>query len=176
MEKTLKQWVLQSIGNVHETAKGSRLADDLFENLDTDCTWLSGYFKVSKMQVFFFANVFVLNYKGDTVDMNDLVNYFGCNPLRLLEFSHDFNVLYSKRLLLKYASRNRTKIVFRKNQFIVNEKITETILRSLPIPELEKKILGTLWTCSKNLTIWPSEGRTGKFQPLNCWTADEIHH
>ena len=36
MEKNLKQWVLQSIGNVHETSKGSQLAEKLFEQMDTD--------------------------------------------------------------------------------------------------------------------------------------------
>ena len=144
MEKTSKLWVLQSIGNVHEAAKGSQLADDLFKKMDTQLTGLSGYFKVSKMQAFLLANVFVLNYKGDTVDLNDLVNYFGCNPVRLLEFSPDFGVLYSKRLLLKHASRSRTKIIFRKNQFIVNEKIAEAILHGLPLPELEKMDFGNL--------------------------------
>ena len=144
MEKTLKQWVLQSIGIVHETAKGSQLADDLFDKLDSDLTRLSGYFEVSKMQAFLIANVFVLNYKGDTVDLNDLVNYFGCNPIRLLELNDDFDVLYSKRLLLKHASRNRTKIIFRKNQFIVNEIITEAILHNLPLPELEKRKFANL--------------------------------
>ena len=129
---------------VHETAKGSQLEEDLLEKMDTDLTILSGYFKVSKAQAFFLANVFVLNYQGDTVDMNDLVNHFGCNPIRLLEFSPDFDVLYSKRLLLKHASRNRTKIVFRKNQFIVNEKIAEAILHDLPMPELEKRNFGNL--------------------------------
>ena len=44
MEKTLKQWVLQSIGNVHETAKESRLADDLFEKMDADLIGLFGLF------------------------------------------------------------------------------------------------------------------------------------
>lgn len=138
MEKNLKQRVLQSIENVHEIAKGSRLAEDLFEKLDCDLTELSGYFEISKIQAFLLANVFVLNYKGDTVDLNDLVTYFGCNPIRLLEFSPDFDVLYSKRLLLKHTSRSRTKIIFRKNQFIVNEKIAEAILNNLPMPELEK--------------------------------------
>jgi len=42
LEKTLKQWVLQSIGNLHETSKGSRLADVLFEKLDSDLTGFSG--------------------------------------------------------------------------------------------------------------------------------------
>ncbi len=144
MEKNLKQRVLQSIGNVHETAKGSQLAEDLFEKLDNDLNGLAKYFGISKIQAFLLANVFVLNYKGDTVDLNDLVNYFGCNPIRLLEFSDDFDVLYSKRLLLKHASRNRTKIIFRKNQFIVNEKIAEAILHNLPMPELEKKDFGNL--------------------------------
>ncbi len=144
MEKTLKQWVLQSIGNVHEIAKGSQLADGLFEKLDTDLTGLSGYLKVSKIQAFLLANVIVLNYQGDTVDLNDLINHFGCSPIRLLEFSGDFEVLYSNRLLLKHASRNNTKIIFRKNQFIVNEKIVEAILHNLPMPELEKRNFGNL--------------------------------
>jgi hypothetical protein len=115
------------------------LADDLFKKLDIDLITLSGYFEISKMQAFLLANILVLNYQGDTVDLNDLVNHFGCNPLRLLELNDDFDVLYSKRLLLKHASRNRTKIIFRKNQFIVNEKIADAILHNLPMPEFEKR-------------------------------------
>lgn len=144
MEKTKKQRVLQSIGNVYKAAKGSKLTDDLFEKIDADLTELSEYFIVSKIQAFLLANVFVLNYKGDTVDMNDLVKYFDCNPLRLLKFSDDFDAMSSKRILLKHASRNRTKIIFRKDQFIINEKITEAILHNLPMPELEKKNFGNI--------------------------------
>jgi len=162
MEKTLKQWVLQSIGNVHETAKGSQLADDLFEKLDSELTGLSGYFVVSKMQAFLLANVFILNYKGDTVDINDLVNYFGCNPIRLLELNDDFDVLYSNRLLLKHASRNSTKIIFRKNQFIVNEIITEAILHNLPMPELEKKNFGNFVDLLKELDNLRSRREDGE--------------
>ena len=44
MENVLKQRVLQSIKNVHETSKGRQLADELFEHMDTDLTGFSGLF------------------------------------------------------------------------------------------------------------------------------------
>lgn len=143
MEK-IKLRILQIIENVHKAAKGSKLDDALFEKVDADLEELSKYLEVSKMQAFFLANVFLLNYKGDTVDLNDLVKYFDCNPLRLLEFSDDFDVMYSKRILLKHASRNRTRIIFRKGQFIINEKITEAICHNLPMPKLVKKNFGNV--------------------------------
>lgn len=135
-----KQGLLQSIGNVYEAAKGSQLKDFDFEKIDADLMELADYFKITKSQAFMLANVFVLNYKGDTVDMNDLVKHFKCNPLRLLEFNDEIKVLYSKRILLKSASRNRYKIIFRKDQFIVNENVTEAILDNLPWKETEVKI------------------------------------
>ncbi|MDP2890646.1 MAG: hypothetical protein Q8P34_16990 [Bacteroidota bacterium] len=140
MENRSKQSLLQSIGNVYEAAKGSQLKDFDFEKIDADLMELADYFKIAKSQAFMLANVFVLNYKGDTVDMNDLVKHFKCNPLRLLEFNDDIKVLYSKRILLKSASRNRYKIIFRKDQFILNENVTEAILNNLPWKETEEKI------------------------------------
>jgi hypothetical protein len=53
MEKNLKQWVLQSIVNVHETANGSQLANDFLEKLDTDLTGHSGYFELSRCRHFY---------------------------------------------------------------------------------------------------------------------------
>jgi hypothetical protein len=38
--------------------------------------------------------VFALNYKGDTVDLNDLIEYFDCNPMKILEYSDDFEYLH----------------------------------------------------------------------------------
>lgn len=140
MENRSIQSLLQSIGNVYEAAKGSKLKDFNFEKIDTDLMELADYFKINKNQAFMLANVFVLNYKGDTVDMNDLVKHFKCNPLRLLELYDDIKVLYSKRILLKSASRNRYKIIFRKDQFILNENVTEAILNNLPWKETEEKI------------------------------------
>jgi hypothetical protein len=139
MENMANLNLLQNIGNVYQAGKGSKLKDFNYEKIDGDLKELADYFKISKSQAFILANVIVLNYKGDTVDMNDLVKHFKCNPLRLLELYDDIKVLNSKRILLKSATRNRYKIIFRKDQFVINEKVTEAILSNLPLNETEEK-------------------------------------
>jgi len=81
--------------------------------------------------------VFTLNWKGDAVDINDLISYFDCNPMRVLELRDDFDFLYSKGIFKKEKSRHRMKFPGANDKFIVNEKISDAILQNKPMPELK---------------------------------------
>ncbi|MFZ4398533.1 MAG: ATP-binding protein [Bacteroidales bacterium] len=140
METNTKIRILQSIGKVYDEAKNSKLTDAMFENIDNELNELSEYFSVSKMQAFFLSQVFALNYKGDSVDINDLVEYFDCNPMKVLEYSNDIEVLHSKGIFIKKKSKHRLKIAMVNDQFIVNEKITVAIFNNLPMPELKNEV------------------------------------
>jgi AAA+ superfamily predicted ATPase len=139
MPINIKSMLLKSIGTIYEKAEGSKLETKLFDEVDTNLIVLSEYFKTSKMQAFFLALVFALNYKGNTVDINDLIEYISCNPMKILEFSDDFDALYTKGILKKEKSRHRVKVTFTNDQFSVNESITKAILNNQPLPELNKK-------------------------------------
>jgi hypothetical protein len=134
MRQTIKSKVLDSIGNVYEQSKDCELNTAFFEKVDADLKILSKYFKVSRSQSLIIAMVFALNYKGSTVELKDLIEYFSCNPMKLLDFSDDFEALYSSRIFIKRKTSRRSSLALSTDQFSINEKITEAILKNKPMP------------------------------------------
>jgi len=139
MKQNTKLAILKSIGNVYDEAKESKLEAALFEKIEPDLKELSGYFKVSEKQAFFLAIVFTMNYKGDTVDIKDMVEFFDCNPTRVLEYADDLDTLFAKCFFTKMVSEHHVKIALTNDQFIINKKVTEAILKDMPLPSLEKE-------------------------------------
>lgn len=141
MEEIKKNKVLECIGNIYEKSKECKLEKDFFNSIDSDLECLSEYFKTSKSQSFIIAIVFVMNYKGSTVDYNDLIDFFDCNPVKILDFNNDFNVLHTKSILKKQKSTHRISLSGANDQFIVHEKISEAVINNEQIPfDLEEKI------------------------------------
>lgn len=139
MEQTTKSRLLESIGNVYEQSRKSKLEKSFFDKVDADLNLLSDYFKVTKNQSLIVAMVFALNYKGDSVDLKDLIGYFDCNPMKMVEYTDDFDALYSIGILNKRKSKHRIRLAFSNDQFSINEKITEAILNNKPMPTVEKE-------------------------------------
>jgi AAA+ superfamily predicted ATPase len=139
MEKEIKIKVLNSIGEIYEESKDCKLEDSFFIKNDKDLSFLSEYFQTTKSQTFFIALVFALNYKGDTVDLNDLIEYFNCNPMKILEYNDDFEHLYSKGIFQKQKSKHRMKLAGTNDQFTINEKISEAILQNEPMPKIKQE-------------------------------------
>jgi len=79
MEENMKLKILDSIGKVFEESRDCRLEDQFFMKIDKELSFLATYFRTTKSQAFFIALVFALNYKGDSVDLNDLIDYLDCN-------------------------------------------------------------------------------------------------
>lgn len=138
MEKNIKLKVLDSIGKIYEESKGCKLEESFFSKMDNELLFLSEYFRTTKSQTIFISLVFALNYKGDTVDLNDLIEYFDCNPMKILEYSDDFNFLHSSGIFGKQKSRHRMKLAGANDQFTINEKISEAILQNEPMPEIHE--------------------------------------
>lgn len=138
MEKNIKLKVLDSIGKIYEESKECKLEESFFSKMDNELSFLSEYFRTTKSQSFFISLVFALNYKGDTVDLNDLIEYFDCNPMKILEYSDDFNFLHSSGIFGKQKSRHRMKLAGANDQFTINEKISEAILQNEPMPEIHE--------------------------------------
>jgi len=59
--------------------------------------------------------------------------------MKLLEYSEDFESLYSKRILFKEILAGRFNLALSNDQFRINEKVTEAILNNKPLPLLEEK-------------------------------------
>jgi hypothetical protein len=76
-----KRTLLDAIGKVFEESKDCRLDPSFFDKIDGDLIHLSGYFNMSKSQCFLFALIFVVNYRDESVDNNDLITHLDCNPI-----------------------------------------------------------------------------------------------
>ena len=138
MDNKLKLKILNSIGKIYEESQDCKLENSFFKEIDSELSFLSEYFKTTKNQSFFIAIVFALNYKGDTVDFNDLIRYFNCNPMKILEYNDDLEYLYSKGIFKKQKSRYRMQVTGTNDQFLINEKISEAILQNNPMPDLKQ--------------------------------------
>ncbi len=143
--ENIKQRLLKSIGNVYDQSKECKQITDVFDKVDSDLMILADYFKVTKNQSFFIAMVFVLNYKGNTVDIKDLVEYFDCNPTKILEFSDDFEELQLNGILIKEKSTHRTKVTNANDQFVLNKEVTDAILQNKPMPNILKKGIKSIY-------------------------------
>lgn len=136
---TLKQEVLNSIGLVYKLAEKSKLENSLFELVDKELSFLADYLHISKSQALLISVIFTLNFKGRKVDLNDLNSHFGCDSMKILEYSDDFEELCNRRLLRKNNKSNRYRQIKLKGaveEFCINELVSEKILRSEPIPEI----------------------------------------
>ncbi|HPQ35637.1 MAG TPA: ATP-binding protein, partial [Tenuifilaceae bacterium] len=126
-----------SIGNIFEKSKESKLNPSLFPDIENDLSYIADYFSSSKREAFLIAHIFTLNYKGDTVDVKDLVEYFDCNPVKLLDFSDEFESLWKKGIINRERSRHRPSVFLSNDQFTVDERITMAILQGKSIPKLK---------------------------------------
>ena len=151
MEQNIRIRLLESIGKIYEESKECKLEPAFFETVENDLNVLSDYFGISNTQSLLVAMVFSLNYKGDTVDFNDLTEYFDCNPMKLLEYSSDFENLYSKGIFKKEKSRHRIKLALSNDQFTINEKVTEAILNNMPLPKLGDEEVGDVFEFLENI-------------------------
>ncbi len=139
MEKNLKLKILNSIGKIYEESKDCKLENSFFKKIDKELEFLSEYFGTTKSQSFLIAVILSLNYKGRTVDLNDLIVYFDCTPTKILEYSDDFEHLYNKGVLKKEKSGHRMNLAGANDLYTINEKISEAILKSKAMPEIKQE-------------------------------------
>lgn len=135
MEITTKKQILENIGKVYEKAKGCRLEESFLDGAKTEIESLSRYFNTDQTQTFFIAMVFTFNYKGDTADLNNLSEYFDCNPLEMLKYHHELETLCEKGFLTKEKSKRSLKISGAGDRYTIEEKLSEAVIRELPMPE-----------------------------------------
>jgi AAA+ superfamily predicted ATPase len=140
MKQTPKFKLLDSIGQLYEKSKKCQLKEAFFIEIDTELSTLSDYFGTSKSQTLFIAIVFALNYKGDSVDLNDLIEHFDCNPMKILEFNKDFGDLHTRGIFNKKKSRHRVPVAGANDQYTVNESVCEAILNNAAMPEIQDEI------------------------------------
>ncbi|WP_228466056.1 hypothetical protein [Chryseobacterium balustinum] len=172
--KTQKQ-ILQTIGEVYEQAKNCQLEQSFLSTVKDELVILSQYFRTTEEQSFFIAVVFTLNYKGELADLNNLSEYFNCNPLRMLEFHQDLEFLCSNGFFLKEKSKRALKIAGAGERYTVEEKISEAILLQLPIPKIKKKEVKNIIDLLEQLHILGTKRDEDLISTMTLFRETEFH-
>jgi AAA+ superfamily predicted ATPase len=181
MNQNNKLKILRSIGKVFESAENCKLEEKFFKKIDSELTFLSEYFKTTKTQAFFIANVFALNYKGNTLDFNDLNEFYKCNPMRLLEYIDDFKFLNELKIFELRKSSHRMSLAESNNQFCINERVTEAILKNEPFPELNKDDFSDIFELLEKISLLTEKRKENKsstygmFSEVNRLISKNIH-
>lgn len=150
MENTIKIKVLISIGKIYERSKRCKLEDYFFSDNDTELSLLSSYFGTSKSQSLFIAIVFYENYNGDSAHFKDIIRHLDCSPIKILEYNGDFNYLCKSGIFIKQKSRFKLKFSCVNDQFIINERIAEAILKNQTMPNInEVKLIDVIEVLEK---------------------------
>ncbi|NEN24306.1 AAA family ATPase [Cryomorpha ignava] len=150
-EKNIKQSILNSIAKIYDQGDCCNLSSEFFEKIEPELGVLSEYFQTTNNQSLLIAMVFAFNSKGETLNLNDLNSYFHSNPMKLLEYSDDFDFLHQTGILHKEQAKNRSRISLTSHKFTINEKITEAILQSKQIPDLKPKNIDTIYDLLEKL-------------------------
>ena len=174
METTLKQKMLDSMGKIYEESKACKLEKSFFSKIDQELVLLAEYFQTTKSQAFFIALVFVLNYKGDLVDFNDLIEYFDCNPLKLLEYSDDFSALQESGIFSKQKSKHRMMVAGANDQFSIHKKITEAILQNKPMPVIQNPPIADVFELLEQIYNLGEERDEGQIKTFILFKKTEV--
>lgn len=128
--------IIDRIGMIYDESKKSGLTDDFFQKIDIDLDVLSKYLKTNKIQAFFIANIISLNLHGSSVNSRDLVEYFGCNPMKMIKYTKELEVL-NKNGFLKKVRIRKSRMSNITYDYAINEVVLDAIISEKEI-ELSK--------------------------------------
>ncbi len=77
--------ILDAIAQVYSKSKKCKLNDEIFDILNSELTYLSFYFKTSRVQAFFISVIMSYNYDRGGMSIRDLNNHFDSAPLTILK-------------------------------------------------------------------------------------------
>ena len=139
MEQNIKLNLLKSIGKVYDQAKGCKLEESSLEKVGPDLKPVSDYFNVPQKQALIVSLVFALNYDSYSVDIRNLSAYLECTPMKLLEYSEDFDELFNKGILNGQDESEKGMCMLSNSGITINEKILEASMKNKPMPSFGKE-------------------------------------
>ena len=86
------------------------------------------------------ALVFALNYDQSCSNLQNLIKYLGCNPMKFLDYGDEMEDLFTKEIIQKQDTSEKGLIMLSSTvDIILNQKILEAIMKNEPMPSLEKE-------------------------------------
>ncbi|MCF8304479.1 MAG: ATP-binding protein [Bacteroidales bacterium] len=159
--------LLTPIGKIYEEAMDSGLNEALFEVLEKELMVLGDYFDVTPSQALFVAVLFSINYQLEKVDINKLIDFFGCNPTTLLYYKSDLDKLHELGIIRKKRRNPVFDDAFQPYYFFVNDKVIEAILNGQSLPRLRNESFNTILDALEQVDQWTQERESDELHPIN---------
>ncbi len=130
MEKNIKNDLLKSMGNIYKKSRNTKLEHNFFISLKEELEDVSAYFQINQIQAVIVSLIFVSNYKSDTTNLQELSEHLKCEPLDLLNYIDEVEALIKTGVLHKKRGRRNQRFTLGKDEYYVDEKITQAILQN----------------------------------------------
>ena len=128
--------ILESIRLVTDKAKKSNLSLKFFNENGKELQKLSVYFDTTPVQSLLISSILAYNFNRGPAGVDDLSDFFDCNPLLLLEYKTDLDHLLKQGMLKKVVNRrSRNAFGLANLSFFVPDNISDAILANKPIPK-----------------------------------------
>ena len=127
--------IIIALETIYKTAEKSELKLDVFATIPVEIKRVCDYFEVNTIEAILLATCFIKSC-FDTVELSEIIKYFGLENHSFLKFTESFNVLISKSILTKKECRSAA------DSYKLSQHIYDYILAQKSIPKelLEIKI------------------------------------
>jgi hypothetical protein len=140
MEQVKGLQTIETIDRIYEKAKGCELSQSFFDNNMEDLKNLSQYLNVTPNEALWSALVFAMGIQS-TVDLNDLIRYLDCSPVKILKHKHELDSLLNLGILTKEKSRRNRRIGDNYADMLLSKQVSEGILSGRPYLETERETI-----------------------------------
>lgn len=140
MEQAKGLQIIETIDRIYEGAKDCKLSQTFFDETKDDLKSLSEYLNVTPNQALLTALVFAMGIKS-SVDLNDLISYLDCSPVKILKYTHELDALFGLGILAREKSRRKCKIGDNYSDIFLSRGVSDAILSGCPHLEIEKEII-----------------------------------
>jgi hypothetical protein len=118
-------------------------AEFRFEN-SNEISAVSGFLEISEIQAVLFCIVLKLNFGNNSVNLNEIAAYVGCNPFSILGYHVDFEVLINKKIFCRYENpRRRHKVSgfsYNFKEFYVTREVIDSLRIGIPVKSSDDDI------------------------------------
>jgi ATP-dependent 26S proteasome regulatory subunit len=167
MKETIQEKVLKSIDVIYRNAKGCKLSDEYFYDVNDELELVADYLDITKMQAFLYAVIFTMNYRGSMVSIPDMIRYFYCSPIDLVRLSNDFDKLVEKEYLLVNVNSHTNTLKRISYKYVINEKITESIIKNKPLPELTQYVFNDINELLEQVNVFAHQREDGSMHIMH---------
>src|SRR5574344_795644 len=85
--------IADRIDRKEQQSKNCGLDDAFLASIDAELEVLSKYFKTTKMQAFFIANIIPMSFNERSVGFRELITYYNCNPMAMIKYTPELEGL-----------------------------------------------------------------------------------